>query len=105
MAPGHGFLHHKVLDHALNHEDFAEFVAEVVSKASMLPGPCILIWDNLKAHSRKVLEELCTPHNVPYRFVPPYSPMLNAIELAFSAAQGTLNDAGGALPHQRPLVA
>jgi transposase len=43
-----------------------------------------LIMDNLPVHHARIVKSFLSQHNVPFLFIPPYSPELNPIEEAFS---------------------
>lgn len=84
ISPAVGVVHFRVQDQPLNKSNFATFIAELVPRAIAMGRPTVVILDNLRAHDSTTLNDLLTPRNISYLFLPAYSPMLNAIELAFN---------------------
>jgi transposase len=84
-----------VLDGAMHAAAFLAYVEQVTLK----PGD-IVVMDNLPAHKPKAIREAIEKAGAELRFLPPYSPDLNPIEMAFSkfkaflkrAAARTIND-------------
>jgi transposase len=63
----------------------------------------ILVMDNLSAHKTKAVRELLERSGVAYRYLPPYSPDLNPIELTWAAVKARLRTAAartGAALHE-----
>ena len=63
----------------------------------------ILVMDNLSAHKTKAVRELLERSGVACRYLPPYSPDLNPIELAWAAVKARPRTAAartGAAPHE-----
>lgn len=60
-------------------EVFEAFLTEVLLP-QLAPGTTIVM-DNLGAHRAKRIRELLGAHNVKVRYMPPYSPEYNPIEL------------------------
>jgi len=58
------------------------YVAEVLIP-ELRPGD-IIIWDNLAVHDDALVRDLIAAHGMSLEFLPPYSPDLNPIELAWS---------------------
>jgi transposase len=86
------------LDGAMNGAAFLAYVEQVL--APTLRRGDIVVMDNLPAHKPQAVREAIERAGAELRFLPPYSPDFNPIELAFSkikallkkAAARTLND-------------
>jgi transposase len=81
-----------VLDGPMNGDRFVKYI-ETVLVPTLKPGN-IVILDNLSCHKRSEVVELIERAGASVRFLPPYSPDLNPIELAFSKLKGMLRSAG-----------
>ena len=85
-------------DGAMNGAAFLAYVEQVL--APTLRRGDIVVMDNLPAHKLQAVREAIERAGAELRFLPPYSPDFNPIELAFSkikamlkkAAARTLND-------------
>ncbi len=77
---------------AANAEAFRAYVAEVLLP-SLRPGD-VLVMDNLSAHKNKQTLGLLAAAGVHTRFLPPYSPDINPIELMWSKLKSFLRAAG-----------
>lgn len=71
-----------VVDGAVNADMFEAFVEQVLLP-ELRPGD-IVIMDNLSSHKRERVIELIQRAQAELRYLPPYSPDLNPIELVFS---------------------
>jgi transposase len=71
-----------VLDGAMNRESFETYIAQVLAPA-IRPGQ-IVIADNLSSHKSSRALDLLRDQGKDLIFLPPYSPDLNPIEMAFS---------------------
>lgn len=71
-----------VVDGAVNGDVFEAFVEQVLLPA-LKPGD-IVIMDNLSSHKRARVRELIEAARAQLRYLPPYSPDLNPIEMVFS---------------------
>jgi len=71
-----------VVDGAVNAEMFEAFVEQVLVP-KLRPGD-IVIMDNLSSHKRARVCELIEQAQATLRYLPPYSPDMNPIELVFS---------------------
>jgi transposase len=71
-----------VIDGCVNAEVFEAFVEQVLVPA-LQPGD-IVILDNLSSHKRARVRELIEGSRAELRYLPPYSPDLNPIEMVFS---------------------
>lgn len=87
-----------VLDGPINGDYVVAYVEQVLIP-TLRPGD-IVVWDNLPSHKRVAARQALERAGATLRFLPPYSPDLNPIELAFSklkrllrtAAKRTLDD-------------
>ena len=77
-----------VVDGAVNGDIFEAF-AERVLVPELRPGD-VVIMDNLSSHKRERVRELIESHDATLKFLPPYSPDLNPIELVFSKIKQAL---------------
>lgn len=77
-----------VVDGAVNGDIFEAFVRQVLLP-ELRPGD-IVIMDNLSSHKRACLGELIAERQAELRYLPPYSPDLNPIELIFSKIKQAL---------------
>ncbi len=71
-----------VLDGAMNGDAFNAYVEQVLAP-TLSPGD-IVIMDNLPAHRAAGVREAIEAVGAQLRFLPPYSPDFNPIEMAFS---------------------
>jgi transposase len=71
-----------VVDGAVNGDVFEAFVKQVLLP-QLKPGD-IVILDNLSSHRRASIEWLIESAGAQLRFLPPYSPDLNPIEMVFA---------------------
>lgn len=79
---GHGMRCSMVVDGAVNREVFEAFVEQVLLK-QLKPGD-IVVMDNLSSHKGERIAELIESVGAEVRYLPPYSPDLNPIEMIFS---------------------
>jgi len=80
-----GLLHHRIQFGSFNSELFSTWLTELgtVLLDNHL-SECWLVLDNVRFHHTAQVEAMCTTMNHRLIFLPPYSPMLNPIELLFS---------------------
>lgn len=71
-----------VVDGAVNADVFEAFVAEVLVP-QLQPGDLVVL-DNLSSHKRARTQSLIRAAGADVRYLPPYSPDLNPIEMIFS---------------------
>ena len=71
-----------VVDGAVNGDVFQAFVEHVLVP-KLKPGD-IVVMDNLSSHKRVRIRELIEETGAELRFLPPYSPDMNPIEMVFS---------------------
>ena len=71
-----------VLDGAMNRDSFETYIAHELAPA-LRPGQ-IVVADNLSSHKSARAQELLRAQGNDLIFLPPYSPDLNPIEMAFS---------------------
>lgn len=78
----HGLRCSTVVDGAVNREVFEAFVEQVLLP-HLKPGD-IVVMDNLSSHKGARIAELIESVGAQVRYLPPYSPDLNPIEMIFS---------------------
>jgi len=80
-----GVVHMEIKTGAFNRESFDVFLGDLCAAlhARGFHDP-IFILDNCRIHSHEDLEELKIAFGIDYRFLPPWSPMLNPIENVFA---------------------
>jgi transposase len=71
-----------VVDGAVNGDVFEAFVEQVLVP-QLEPGD-VVIMDNLSSHKRARIRELIEAKQAELKYLPPYSPDLNPIEMVFS---------------------
>jgi transposase len=76
------------VDGAINGERFLAYVEDVLVP-TLKPGD-IVIMDNLRVHKMAGVREAIEAAGAKLRFIPPYSPDLNPIEMAFSKLKALL---------------
>ena len=77
-----------VVDGAINGDVFEAFVEQVLVP-ELRPGD-VVVMDNLSSHKRARTSELIESVGAELRFLPPYSPDLNPIEMIFSKVKQLL---------------
>ena len=80
-----------VLDGAMDGRAFQTYIEKVLVP-SLSPGD-IVVMDNLPAHKNEKVRELIEAANAQLVYLPPYSPDLNPIEMAFSKLKALLRKA------------
>lgn len=80
-----------VIDRAMNGAIFLAYVEQVLAP-TLRPGD-IVVMDNLPAHKVAGVKELIEARGATLRYLPPYSPDLNPIELAFAKLKSMLRKA------------
>jgi transposase len=80
-----------VVDGALNGETFRAYVEQAL--APTLSRGDVLVMDNLSVHKVPGIREAVEARGATLLYLPPYSPDLNPIELAFSKLKGLLRSA------------
>lgn len=80
-----------VLDGAMHGAAFLAYVEQVLVP-TLSPGD-IVIMDNLPAHKPTAIREAIHAAGAELRFLPPYSPDFNPIEMAFSKLKALLKKA------------
>jgi transposase len=81
-----------VIDGAMTGELFVAYVEQVLVP-SLVVGD-VVVMDNLSSHKRARVRELIEGAGGTLLFLPPYSPDLNPIELAFAKLKALLRKAG-----------
>lgn len=85
-----GFIAPLCVDGAINGRLFLAWVEQHLVDA-LLPGD-IVVMDNLSSHKTAGVLEAIESAGAEVRYLPPYSPDLNPIELAFSKFKKLLRD-------------
>jgi len=80
-----------VIDRPMNSAIFLAYVQRCLVP-TLVPGD-IVILDNLKPHKAKGVREAIEAAGATLRYLPPYSPDLNPIELAFAKLKALLRKA------------
>ena len=80
-----------VVDRPMNAALFEAYVARVLGPA-LRPGD-VVVMDNLAAHKRPAIRAILAEHGATALYLPPYSPDLNPIELAFAKLKTLLRAA------------
>ena len=86
-----GMVAPMVLDGPINGDWFEAYVRQVLA-TTLKPGD-IVIMDNLSSHKRVAARKLIEAAGAELRFLPPYSPDFNPIEMAFSKLKALLRKA------------
>jgi transposase len=86
-----GFAAPFVIDCPMNGDIFVEYVQQCLAP-SLRPGDIVVI-DNLSAHKREEVRTIIEAAGATLRYLPPYSPDLNPIELAFAKLKALLRTA------------
>jgi transposase len=81
-----------VIDGAMTGDLFVAYVEQVLVP-SLVAGD-VVVMDNLSSHKRARVRELIEGAGCTLLLLPPYSPDLNPIELAFAKLKGLLRKAG-----------
>ena len=81
-----------MIDGAMNAATFEQWVESAL--APQLSKRAIVVMDNLAAHKGQRVRELIEAAGAEVRYLPPYSPDLNPIELAFAKLKQALRAAG-----------
>jgi transposase len=87
-----GLMAPLVIDGALNGDLFVAYVRQVLAP-TLRPGD-VVIMDNLSSHKRVQVRQAIEAAGGVLRYLPPYSPDLNPIELAFAKLKALLRKAG-----------
>lgn len=99
-----------MLDGAMDGPAFLAWVEQALAP-TLKPGD-IVVMDNLPAHKSPAIRRAIEARGAELRYLPPYSPDLNPIEMAFSkfkaylkkAAARTLEDLQAAIACALPLI-
>jgi transposase len=85
-----GFVAPLCVEGAVNGELFAGWVEQFLAKT--LRRGDVVVMDNLSSHKTRRVREAIVAAGAEVRYLPPYSPDLNPIELAFSKFKKLLRD-------------
>jgi transposase len=83
-----GVVASKAYDHAMNAETFEDWLEQHL--LPILEEGDIVVLDNLKAHKSPRVAEILAKKRCTVRYLPPYSPDFNPIEMAFSKLKAIL---------------
>jgi transposase len=105
-----GMIAPMMLDGAMDGPAFLAWVEQVLAPA-LAPGK-VVIMDNLPAHKPDAVRALIEARGASLRYLPPYSPDLNPIEMAYSkfkallkkAAARTVDELQKAIAEALPLL-
>ncbi len=86
-----GMVAPMVLDGPINGDWFEAYVTHILAP-TLRPGD-IVIMDNLSSHKRASVREIIEDHGAKLRFLPPYSPDFNPIEMACAKLKALLRNA------------
>ena len=86
-----GFIAPWVLDGPINRDAFETYVAKVLVP-ELRPGD-VVVMDNLSSHKGPRVREMIEAIGAELRYLPPYSPDFNPIEMAFSKLKALLRKA------------
>lgn len=86
-----GFIAPWVLDGPINRDAFETYVAKVLLP-DLRPGD-VVVMDNLSSHKGQNVREMIEAAGAELRYLPPYSPDFNPIEMAFSKLKALLRKA------------
>ena len=86
-----GFIAPFVLDGPINRDAFETYVAKVLVP-ELEPGD-IVVMDNLSSHKGPRVREMVEAAGAELRYLPPYSPDFNPIEMAFAKLKALLRKA------------
>lgn len=91
-----GLLAPLMLDGSMTGDAFEAYIEQAVLP-HVMPGD-VLVWDNLSVHKRARVRNLIEGVGATILFLPPYSPDLNPIELAWSKIKTQLRSRGARTP-------
>jgi len=94
----HGIRCSMELDGAVNQLAFTAYVEQVLTP-TLRPGDLVIL-DNLSSHKGARVRELVRAAQAELVYLPPYSPDLNPIELAFSKIKQALRSLATRTMHQ-----
>lgn len=86
-----GMIAPMVLDGPINGDWFEAYVRHVL--APTLRAGDVVIMDNLSSHKRASVQAIIKANGAELRFLPPYSPDFNPIEMAFAKLKARLRKA------------
>lgn len=76
-----------IIDGAMNKEHFKSYISKLIK--TLNPGD-IVIMDNLSSHKDKSIEEMINKVGATVKYLPPYSPNFNPIEMLWSKMKSYL---------------
>ena len=87
-----GMVAPMVMDGPINGDWFETYVEQLL--VPMLRPGDVVIMDTLSSHKRRSVREMIEANGAELRFLPPYSPDFNPIEMAFARLKALLRNAG-----------
>ena len=91
MSLGPLARHGSLLDGPINGDWFEAYVTHILAP-TLRPGD-VVIMDNLSSHKRARTRKIIEERGAELRFLPPYSPDFNPIEMAFAKLKALLRKA------------
>lgn len=86
-----GIIHLSIKEGSFDGEAFLNFIRELLDMMEPYPAPnSVLVLDNCAIHKVDGVRELVESRGCRLHYLPPYSPDLNPIELAFSSIKAHL---------------
>jgi transposase len=87
MQANRGLLYYETTIGGNNAERFNQFIANLLKLEVFRTKSHVLIMDNAPIHKESEIKEIISAQHIHHqlKFLPPYSPQLNPIELLFSA--------------------
>jgi transposase len=85
-----------LIEGAVNAEVFTAYLQQVLGP-ELRPGDVVIL-DNLSTHKISAVAPLLSAHGATVRYLPPYSPDLNPIEMAFAKLKAQLRRAAARTP-------
>ncbi|OQV11280.1 hypothetical protein CLAIMM_15140 [Cladophialophora immunda] len=79
-----GWLDYEIYHGSFDGDRFLAFMERLLQQMNAFPGPrSVLLLDNASIHHGERIQTLAAQHGVILTYLPPYSPHLNPIEMAF----------------------
>ena len=107
MSPKYGMLHHIIISNrTTTGAVYAQFIHELLKQNIFLYKPMIVLQDNASIHKTDEVKEEYKgqKYKHTYRYIPPYSPQLNPIELVFSQLQSYIHNNKDNINNDKDLI-
>ena len=86
-----GLIYYQYQHGAMNSDDFMVFLSNLYYSIKDLQLPTVtIVMDNCRIHNEDRVDNICSYAGWEYIFLPPYSPMCNIIEEAFSCLKAAI---------------